>query len=371
VDCRDAQGNTPLIITAGNGAVECTSLLVKAGADLRASNLSLRTALHQAFAGGHAQVAELLLDASKDGFISTARDVDGCIPRDLLPPPLVVGVRESPLSQRIRGLSPSIVRRAFELATRGSFRPGVARLAGPVEVACAMGMMGLPWSPEAAEAASSRDPDGVVRALLSPGGGKTRSGRSLPVSEAAMSESDFVSLVRDMGRALGEATSARGGSGLRASSGGDGSSSAREAAAVFLGGACGSTSWRHDSAIPALSAAGVTFYNPQVGEGEWRPEMVAEEALAKHAATVLLFVVGRETRATASCVEAAEFATEAAARRRAGLPAQWIVLVVENVSAGGMIGGSVSRLGMLRVLATTRCVCVCVCRWCPKPRQTT
>ena len=41
---------------------------------------------------------------------------------------------------------------------------------------------------------------------------------------------------------------------------------------VFLGGACGKSTWRKDIAIPLLEKAGVAYFNPQVDE--WRPELV-------------------------------------------------------------------------------------------------
>ena len=41
---------------------------------------------------------------------------------------------------------------------------------------------------------------------------------------------------------------------------------------VFLGGACGKSTWRKDIAIPLLEQAGVAYFNPQVDE--WRPELV-------------------------------------------------------------------------------------------------
>ena len=34
---------------------------------------------------------------------------------------------------------------------------------------------------------------------------------------------------------------------------------------VFLGGACNPTTWRQDIAMPMLDAAGISYYNPQVG----------------------------------------------------------------------------------------------------------
>ncbi len=74
---------------------------------------------------------------------------------------------------------------------------------------------------------------------------------------------------------------------------------------VFLGGACGRTTWRRDVAIPLLEAAGVAYYNPQLGEGEWTPACEAAEMRAKAEADVLLFVISGETRGVASIGEAA------------------------------------------------------------------
>jgi len=72
---------------------------------------------------------------------------------------------------------------------------------------------------------------------------------------------------------------------------------------VFLGGACGPTTWRRDLAVPALKAAGVSYYNPQVSE--WHEGMIAEESRHKASARMLLFVIGTETRALMSIAEAA------------------------------------------------------------------
>jgi hypothetical protein len=74
---------------------------------------------------------------------------------------------------------------------------------------------------------------------------------------------------------------------------------------VFLGGACGSTRWRREIAIPALDAAGVSYFNPQLGPGEWTTEREAEEMRAKAEAEVLLFVITEETRGVASVGEVA------------------------------------------------------------------
>lgn len=76
---------------------------------------------------------------------------------------------------------------------------------------------------------------------------------------------------------------------------------------VFLGGACGKTTWRRAIAIPMLEAAGVTYYNPQLGAGEWTPACEAIEMEAKAAAAVLMFVINGETRGVAGIGEAAYY----------------------------------------------------------------
>ena len=73
---------------------------------------------------------------------------------------------------------------------------------------------------------------------------------------------------------------------------------------VFLGGSCNPTTWRKDVAIPALEAAGISYYNPQVDN--WTPDLVEVEACAKRDAVVLLFVIDRDTRAVASMNEVVE-----------------------------------------------------------------
>jgi hypothetical protein len=77
--------------------------------------------------------------------------------------------------------------------------------------------------------------------------------------------------------------------------------------AVFLGGACGRTRWRQEIAIPMLREAGVTFYNPQLGHGEWTTECEEAEMRAKTAAAVLLFVITDETRGVATVGEIAYY----------------------------------------------------------------
>ncbi len=76
-------------------------------------------------------------------------------------------------------------------------------------------------------------------------------------------------------------------------------------AQVFLGGACGSTTWRRDVAIPRLEAAGVGYFDPQLAPGAWTPAHEAVDVAAKAAADVLLFVVHEATRSVAGIAEVA------------------------------------------------------------------
>ena len=74
---------------------------------------------------------------------------------------------------------------------------------------------------------------------------------------------------------------------------------------IFLGGACGRTTWRTDIAIPILEAANVPYYNPQLPEGAWTPAHQYKEMEVKTAADVWLFVFTRDTRGIASIGEVA------------------------------------------------------------------
>jgi hypothetical protein len=90
---------------------------------------------------------------------------------------------------------------------------------------------------------------------------------------------------------------------------------------VFLGGTCGSSTWRGDIACPILDSLGVTYWNPQVPADKWKPEMIPAENRAKETARVLLFVVDGSTRGVMSMVEAAYYM--GAGRR--------VVLFIEDV----------------------------------------
>src|SRR5262245_21358154 len=98
---------------------------------------------------------------------------------------------------------------------------------------------------------------------------------------------------------------------------------------VFLGGACGATTWRRDVAIPALEAAGVSYCDPQLGVGEWTPAREADEMRAKDEADVLLFVLSGRTRGVAGVAEAAYLLA-------AGRP---LALAVEDVPADAAFDG--------------------------------
>ena len=50
---RDGHGNTPLLVAAQRGFVECVRALIDAGADLGATNLQGEGAVRIAFANGH------------------------------------------------------------------------------------------------------------------------------------------------------------------------------------------------------------------------------------------------------------------------------------------------------------------------------
>jgi hypothetical protein len=102
---------------------------------------------------------------------------------------------------------------------------------------------------------------------------------------------------------------------------------------VFLGGACGHTTWRREIAIPLLEAAAVTYYDPQLAFGAWTAAREAEEMRAKDEADVLLFVINEQTRGVASLTEAAYLL---AARRP-------LALVVTDVTPDSELNGL--RLG--------------------------
>src|ERR1700712_4321123 len=74
---------------------------------------------------------------------------------------------------------------------------------------------------------------------------------------------------------------------------------------IFLGGACGETTWRKEIAIPALDAAGIGYFNPQLAFGAWTEAQEELDMRSKAAADVLLFVINDQTRGIATIGEVA------------------------------------------------------------------
>ena len=106
---------------------------------------------------------------------------------------------------------------------------------------------------------------------------------------------------------------------------------------VCLGGSCNPTTWRADIAIPALLAAGVGLYNPQVDDWSGQnakykaagiPGGITEvEGNEKRDSQELLFVIDGQTRAIASILEATEYA--ASGRR--------VTLVINDIPDGTVV----------------------------------
>jgi raw len=100
---------------------------------------------------------------------------------------------------------------------------------------------------------------------------------------------------------------------------------------VFLGGECGKSTYRQRIAIPRLREAGITFFNPQVAEGEWHHGLIELEAVAKDNAVQILIVIGGATRAGASILEAEEYVCYGS----------FVHLVIDNMPDGTVIDGHV------------------------------
>jgi hypothetical protein len=98
---------------------------------------------------------------------------------------------------------------------------------------------------------------------------------------------------------------------------------------VFLGGACGLTTWRKDIAIPILEAAGVTYHNPQMPLGAWKEDDQFDEMRRKDECLVQLFVINGATRGVASVAEVAYLIG-------AGKP---VAIVLEDIAAGTDVYG--------------------------------
>lgn len=92
---------------------------------------------------------------------------------------------------------------------------------------------------------------------------------------------------------------------------------------LFLGGSCNPTTWRFDTAIPALLEAGVSFFNPQIEN--WSKTFEEDiERRAKETAYGFIFVIDGQTRGVASLFEVGYLMGQ-------GYP---VFLVVEDIEDG-------------------------------------
>ena len=78
---------------------------------------------------------------------------------------------------------------------------------------------------------------------------------------------------------------------------------------VFLGGTCGSSTWRRDIAIPILEDAHITYYDPQYPGDlyDTTSGAMATEDEIKFQCPYLLMVISGDTRGTATVTETVEF----------------------------------------------------------------
>ncbi len=98
---------------------------------------------------------------------------------------------------------------------------------------------------------------------------------------------------------------------------------------VFLGGACGLTTWRKDIAIPLFEEAGVSYHNPQMPLGAWKEDDQFDEMRRKDDCLVQLFVINGSTRGVASVAEVAYLI---GARKP-------VAIVLEDIESGADVYG--------------------------------
>lgn len=98
---------------------------------------------------------------------------------------------------------------------------------------------------------------------------------------------------------------------------------------VFLGGACGLTTWRKDIAIPLFEEANVSYHNPQMPLGAWKEDDQFDEMRRKDECLVQLFVINGDTRGVASVAEVAYLI---GARKP-------VAIVLEDIKAGADVYG--------------------------------
>jgi hypothetical protein len=111
---------------------------------------------------------------------------------------------------------------------------------------------------------------------------------------------------------------------------------------VFLGGSCDPTTWRADIAVPELTRARISFFNPQISD--WHPNLIQLEAKAKEVCEVLLFVIDSKTRAIASMLESIEYILS---QRR-------VVIVILDIPEGARIDGDIIEGRQLKDLNRAR-----------------
>lgn len=99
---------------------------------------------------------------------------------------------------------------------------------------------------------------------------------------------------------------------------------------VFLGGACGLTTWRKDITIPLMEKAKVTYHNPQMPLGAWKEDDQYDEMRRKDECLVQLFVINASTRGVASVAEVAYLI---GARKP-------VAIVLEDIAAGSTVYGT-------------------------------
>jgi hypothetical protein len=98
-------------------------------------------------------------------------------------------------------------------------------------------------------------------------------------------------------------------------------------ARVFLGGSCGSTTWRADTVIPLLEQHEISYFSSQVAE--WHEELVGIEAAAKADVEALLFFISDQTRGIVSMLEATEYICTG----------RLVFLVIQDIPDGLVIDG--------------------------------
>lgn len=97
---------------------------------------------------------------------------------------------------------------------------------------------------------------------------------------------------------------------------------------VFLGGACGSSTWRENIAIPHFRKHAISYVNPQLPQ--WSTRYIPIEAALKDTCRLLLYVITAETRAITSMLEAGHFIGQGCN----------VVLVIQHLSEGTHVDGA-------------------------------